>query len=139
MKTEDAEIFRMFQFELGLLENGGYRQSARTPWRVPYAFEESPTCLKYHDVTRSHPCTGCPLMEFVPTQFREENAPCRFIPLTESGETADYFYRTGTQMELERALACWLHKQIDQMAKRGADSKGLGTVNQQDESATGVA
>jgi hypothetical protein len=31
---------------------------------------------------------------------------------TEAGESVDYFYRSGTQMELEEALACWLRKQI---------------------------
>ena len=52
-------------------------------------------------------------MELVPPQFREESAPCRFVPLTEAGESVDYFYRSGTQMELEGALACWLRKQIE--------------------------
>jgi hypothetical protein len=138
MRTEDAEIFKMFQFELSLLEDGGYRESPRTPWRLPYAFEESPTCLKYHDVIRPHPCVECPLMKFVPPQFREESAPCRFIPLTEGGETADYFYRAGTQMELEQALACWLHKQIDDLARRQANATGPTTVDPH-ESVTGVA
>jgi hypothetical protein len=117
MRTGDAEIFRMFQFELRFLEDGGYRHSPRTPWRVPYVFEESPTCLNFDDAARPHPCTECPLMEFVPPQFRGESAPCRFIPLTDGGGTVDYFYRAGTQMELEEALACWLHKQIEGMAK----------------------
>jgi hypothetical protein len=56
-------------------------------------------------------------MEFVPLQFRGESAPCRFVPLTEAGETIDHFYRSGTQMELEEALACWLRKHIQRMTK----------------------
>src|SRR5207247_1501968 len=31
---------------------------------------------------------------------------------TDKGETIDYFYRCGTQLELEEALASWLRKQI---------------------------
>jgi hypothetical protein len=133
MRRDDAEIFKMFQFELRLLEDGGYRHSPRTPWRAPYVFEDSPTCLNFHDATQHHPCTECPLMEFVPPQFRGESAPCRFIPLTEAGETVDYFYGAGTQIELEEALACWLHKQIEQMPKPRTNANGPGTLDRQDE------
>jgi hypothetical protein len=70
-------------------------------------------------------------MEFVPPQFRGETAPCRFIPLTEAGESVDYFYRTGTQMELEEALACWLRKQMEGMPKVQQTRTGRqsGTTN----------
>ena len=113
MHQGDAEIFKMFQFELKFLDDGGYRHSARTPWRAPYVFEDSPSCLNFHDAARPHPCGKCPVMEFVPPQFRGETAPCRFVPLTEAGESVDCFYRSGTPMELEGALACWLRKQIE--------------------------
>ena len=117
MHQGDAEIFKMFQFELKFLEDGGYRHSPRTPWRAPYVFEDSPSCINFQDAARLHPCSECLLMEFVPPQFRGETAPCRFIPLTEAGESVDYFYRSGTQMELEGALACWLRKQIETKAE----------------------
>ena len=35
-----------------------------------------------------------------------------FIPLNENGETIDYFYRCGTQLEMKEALADWLRSQI---------------------------
>jgi hypothetical protein len=117
MRRDDTELLKMFQFELRFLEDGGYGRSPRTPWRASYVFEDSPTCLNFDDATRPHPCNECPLMEFVPLQFRGESAPCRFIPLTEAGETVDHFYRSGTQMELEGALACWLRKEIQRMAQ----------------------
>ena len=135
MRRDDAEIFKMFQFELRLLEDGGYRRSSRTPWRAPYIFEDSPTCLNLHEAVRRHPCTECPLMEFVPPQFRGEKAPCRFIPLGEAGETVDYFYRAGTAMELEEALACWLHKQIERMSKPQTNGNGQGTASREDDPA----
>jgi hypothetical protein len=37
-------------------------------------------------------------MEFVPPQFLGETAPCRFVPLTDTGESVDYFYRSGTRL-----------------------------------------
>lgn len=41
-----------------------------------------------------------------------QDSHCRLIQLTDKGETVDYFYRCGTQVELEDALAGWLRKQI---------------------------
>jgi hypothetical protein len=110
----------MFQFELRFLEDGGYGRSPRAPWRASYVFEDSPTCLNFNDAARPHPCTECSLMESVPPQFQGESTPCRFIPLTEAGETVDHFYRSGTQIELEEALACWLRKQIQRVTKQEA-------------------
>ncbi len=118
MRIDDAEILKMFQFELRFLEDGAYGRSPRAPWRASYVFEDSPTCLNFDDAARPHPCADCPLMEFVLPQFRAESAPCRFIALTEVGETIDHFYQSGTQMELEEALACWLRKQIERMTRQ---------------------
>ena len=59
--------------------------------------------------------------------FRAESAPCRFIALTEVGETIDHFYQSGTQMELEEALACWLRKQIERMTKQKAHANPPGS------------
>ena len=35
-------------------------------------------------------------MKFVPEEQRNQNSPCRFISLTEKGETIEHFYRYGT-------------------------------------------
>jgi hypothetical protein len=133
MRSDDAEILKMFQFELRFLEDGGYGRSPRAPWRASYVFEDSPTCLNFDDVARPHACADCRLMEFVPPQFRGETAPCRFIALTEVGETIDHFYQSRTQMELEEALACWLRKQIERMTKPQANSSTPGAPDHQAE------
>jgi hypothetical protein len=62
------------------------------------------------------------LINFVPRELRGESSPCRFIPLNEQGETIDYFYRYGTQIELEEAFAGWLRGQIAQIEQRLAYS-----------------
>ena len=133
MRRDDAEILKMFQFELRFLEDGGYGRSPRTPRRASYVFEDSPTCLNFDDATRPHPCAECPLMAFVPYQFQGESAPCRFIALTEAGETVDHFYQSGTQMELEEALACWLRKQIERMRKQQANANPPGSPDHEAE------
>jgi hypothetical protein len=65
-------------------------------------------------------------MRFVPSEFSDQVSPCRLIPLTDKGETIDYFQRCGTQLELEEALAGWLRKQITQIEEqRGAEIRGM--------------
>ncbi len=135
MRRGDAEILKMFQFELRFLEDGGYGRSLRTHCRVSYVSEDSPTFLNFNDASRPHPCTECSLVKFVPPQFRGESAPCRFVPLSEAGVTVDHFYRSGMQMELEEALACWLRKQIQRMAIRPTKANGPAVAHRMDKPA----
>jgi hypothetical protein len=64
-------------------------------------------------------------MKFVPGEVQSESSPCRFIPLNEEGETIDYFYRCGTQLEMEEALAAWLRSQITRIEQQLAKPTGL--------------
>jgi len=82
-------------------------------------FQDSPTCLNFNDPARPHPCSDCLLMRFVPEERKEELVPCCFIPLTQSGETVDYFNRCGTQLELEEALCNWLRTAIHRIESEG--------------------
>jgi hypothetical protein len=112
MTQDERETLDLLKFELKFLEDGGYGRSPRTPWRAPRIFEDSPSCLNFNDPSRPHPCPECALMQFVPEPCRDEPIPCAFIPIGPHGEDVDYFYRCGTQPELEEALAGWLRKQI---------------------------
>jgi hypothetical protein len=109
--AEIDDILELLRFELKFLEDGGYGRSPRTPWRPSYVFEDSPTCLNFDDASRPYPCNECFLMQFVPKERQEEGVPCRFIPLTQKGETVEDFYRSGTQIEMEGALKSWLRKE----------------------------
>src|SRR5258708_20416983 len=120
MAHDEHEMLELLKLELKFLENGGYGRPPHTPWRPPYIFEDSPSCPNLGDPARPHPCNECLLMKFVPQQLRDENSPCRFIPLSEKGETIDYFYRCGTQLEMEEALAAWLRSQITPLDPRPA-------------------
>jgi hypothetical protein len=140
MAQEERDLLDLLKFELKFLEDGGYGRSPHTPRRRHTAFEDSPTCLNFGDSARPHPCTECLLMRFVPRERREQGSPCRHIPLTDKGETVDYFYRSGTQLallKLEEALANWLGKQIRQIEELGEaehsrnNSKGLERIRQQ--------
>lgn len=124
MAKDERDLLDLLRFELKFLEDGGYGRSPHTPWRRPLVFEDSLTCLNFGDPAHTHPCSECLLMEFVPAELKGQVSPCRLIPLTPKGETADYFYRCGTQLELEEALAGWLRDQISQIEEqRGRASK----------------
>jgi hypothetical protein len=122
MTQDEHEMLALLKFELKFVEDGGYGRSPHTPWRPPYIFEDSPTCLNLGDPTRPHPCSQCLLMKFVPQERQSASSPCRFIHLNEKGETIDYFYRCGTQLELEEALAGWLRNQITWIEQQLATS-----------------
>ena len=115
MARDGRELLDLLKFELHFLEDGGYGRSPHTPWRRQLAFEDSLTCLNFGDPARPNPCAECLLMTFVPSELSDQVSPCRLIPLNDEGETIDYFYRCGTQLELEDALAGWLREQISQM------------------------
>jgi hypothetical protein len=112
MAHENRDILEILRFELTFLEGGGYARSPHAPWRAPYIFEDSPSCLNFEDSARSHACSECLLTQLVPPELREQHAPCRFIPLNDKGQTVDSLYRTGTQLEIAEALRDWLRREI---------------------------
>jgi len=119
MTQQERDVLEMLKFELKFVEDGGYGRSTRTPWKATRTFQDSPSCLNFDDPTRPHPCSDCMLMQFVPQERKNEDVPCWFIPLSKNGETADYYSRCGTQLELEEALAGWLRNQIRRIEEGG--------------------
>lgn len=112
MAQDNRDILEVLKFELSFLEDGGYGRSPRAPWRAPAIFEDSPACPNFCDPARPHPCESCLLQQFVPEESKSESIPCRCIPITQAGQTIEDFYRTGSQREMEEALAQWLRAQI---------------------------
>ena len=117
MTQDDRDILDVLKFELGFLEDGGYGRSPHAPWRAPAIFEDSPICPNFCDPARPHPCESCLLEQFVPQERRADSIPCRHIRLNEQGQTVEDLYRTGSQIEMEQALAVWLRAQIQRIEK----------------------
>jgi len=115
MSHKNRDILEILRFELRFLEEGGYVRSPHAPWRAPYIFEDSPSCLNFRDPARPHPCSECLLSQLVPPEFREQDVPCRFIPLDDKGHTVDSLYRTGTQKEMAEAIHTWLCREIQRI------------------------
>jgi hypothetical protein len=121
MTNDKRDLLEVLKAELRFLEKGGYRHTARAPWRPQFIFQDSPTCLNFDPTQQPRPCSECILMQLVPEDFRSEKIPCRHIPLSERGETVDSFYRTGTQEELEVAVAQWLRTTIARLEREKAE------------------
>jgi len=108
-------LTQILRAELAFLEDGGYRNRPRYPWRPNFVFEDSPTCINFHGSAERKPCHQCPLTAFVPTDRRNTRFPCRHIPLNERGDTVNSFYEWGTEDELETALDGWLSETIHRL------------------------
>ncbi len=128
MAQDARDILDVLRFELSFLQDGGYGRSPRTPWRAPAVFEDSPTCPNFCDPARSHPCENCLLEQFVPDGQKKEMIPCRFIPVTKDGKTIEDLYRTGSQSEMEEALAVWLREQIEHIERERGISAQEGAA-----------
>lgn len=111
MKREREKTLEVLKNELKFVENGGYR--IPLVWRAVLVFEDSPLCPK--DPCRACLDANCVLVNFVPTECRDEIIPCRHIPLNETGETLNSLYRTATNEEIEQTVESWLLKTIQRL------------------------
>ena len=123
MTNETQNLLTVLKKELEFLEKGGYRKTARAPWRPQLVFQDSPTCLNFDPTQQPRPCYECILTQLVPEDMQRKQFPCRYIPLNERGETIDSFYRSGTQEELELDLGRWLKTTIERLEKQEARSQ----------------
>ena len=128
MAQDKRDVLDVLKFELSFLQDGGYGRSPHAPWRAPAIFEDSPICPNFCDSARPHPCESCLLEQFVPDGQKSEASPCRFIQLNEHGQTVDDLYRTGSQAEMEEALARWLRVQIERIERERGLSRTEGVA-----------
>ena len=123
MNENRTMVLELLRKELAFLECGGYRHSPHSPWRAGYIFEESPSCPNFSDRARPHLCKDCWLMEFVASELRTEQVPCRFVELATNGMTVDSLYRCGTLAESEEALRTWLRQRIRDIEEQVREAK----------------
>ena len=122
MTKDQRSPLDVLRAELKFIEKGGYRHTARAPWRPHFMFQDSPTCLNFDPFQPPKPCSDCVLTQLVPENARLHKVPCRYIPLNAKGETVDSFYRTGTQEELEAAVLQWIKATIERLEGKNAQA-----------------
>ncbi|MGC2185940.1 MAG: hypothetical protein WA637_21910 [Terriglobales bacterium] len=124
MASEKRDLLEVLTLELEFLRGGGYRKSSS--WRPPFLFEDSPTCLNFHQRGPKKPCSECVLMQLVPAEFCDKQAACRYIPLNEEHETVQSLYQWGTPEELETVVIEWLMNTIQRLElERGEERSHL--------------
>src|SRR5215467_3388585 len=113
MPADDRDLLQVLKTELAFLERGGYKKTARAPWRAPFYFEDSPTCPRLVRFSPGiQPCRECVLFPLVPGNVKAEPLPCRHIPLNAQGDTLDSLYRWATPLEMREILDAWLRRMI---------------------------
>jgi hypothetical protein len=115
MTQDDRDTIEVLKAELDFVEKGGYGRSVKTPWQPTSIFQDSPSCLNLGDPAKTHPCSECLLIDFVPPEARTEDVPCHHIPLNASGATIDELEFEGNQPEMEEAVRSWLRETINKL------------------------
>ena len=122
MSKDERDVLELLKTELDFIEKGGYGRSVRTPWKPTSPFRGSLTCVNYALPEKTHPCSECHLIDFVPADKQSEELPCHAIPLNELGDTVESM--EGDQSKLEEALKAWMRRTINELeAQRSAESK----------------
>ena len=127
MPVDDRDLLNVLKRELQFLEAGGYRKAPNAPLRPQFLFEDSPTCMNHNRKVAPRPCSECILAQFVPSDCQGEKIPCRHIPLNDAGLTIDTYYRLGTHVEVETAVAAWLRKKIHELEREPNPTNGAKT------------
>ncbi len=126
MTDDKRDILEVLRFELNFLEQGGYGRSVRTPWKPTSIFQDSLSCLNFGDPERTIPCSHCLLMDFVPTEYRNETVPCHHIRLNAAGQSVATLDRGYNQQELEESVIGWLRATIDRLEQERARQRAAG-------------
>jgi hypothetical protein len=126
MTQDDRDALDMLKSELAFVEKGGYGRSVKTPWQPTSIFQDSPSCLNFGDLERTHSCKECLLIDFVPAEARNEDVPCHHIPLNANGVTIDELEWKEDQRKLEQTLTTWLRSAIKHLeANQAIERNGV--------------
>ena len=122
MTHDDRDKIEVLKAELNFVEKGGYGRLVKTPWLPPSIFQDSPSCLNFGQLERTHPCSECLLIDFVPPEANEEDVPCHHILLNAKGETIAELQWKEDQRKTEETLKNWLRSTISQIEERKVDA-----------------
>jgi hypothetical protein len=120
MPIDKADLIRLLEAELDVIEGGGYGLPAGQPNAERPMFEHSLVCINHWFVPGHKPeChDDCVLLEAVPEQHRTAGLPCHHIPLNAAGDTVESLERTGDRERLEREVKQWLRGTIERLKQQ---------------------
>jgi hypothetical protein len=129
MSNENADLIRLLEAELDLIEGGGYGQPAGEPLAERPMFYHSLVCINHWEVPdHDSEChENCVLLDAVPGAHRHEKLPCHFIPLNASGDTVHSLEECGGNREqVQEQVKKWLRATIQRLKK--GESADTGDV-----------
>lgn len=106
------KVEEVLQFELDFLQQGGYGRPVHAPRTPTILFRDSPSCLNFADEVRTHPCSACVLMNYVPEDEKNTLIPCHHIPLNERGETISSLFDPVDEHKAQEAVGQWLRSEL---------------------------
>ena len=117
MATDKAELIRLLEAELNMIESGAYAPHSGEPTKTQPMFVHSLVCINHWLVPghESECHDDCVLMKAVPEKKQTEPFPCHYIPLNAAGETVKSLTEKGDQAQLEEAVKNWLRTTIEQL------------------------
>jgi hypothetical protein len=118
LTDDNRDTVEVLKAELDFVEKGGYGRSVKTPWQPTSTFQDSPSCLNLGDPAKTHPCSECTLIDFVPAEARDEDVPCHHIPLNASEATIDQLELKGDQQKTEETVKSWLRATINKLEQQ---------------------
>src|SRR5262245_61825316 len=118
MTNDDRNTVEVLKAELDFIEKGGYGRSVKTPWQPTSRFQDSLSCLNFADPVRTHPCSECLLIDFVPPEHRRDEVPCHHIPLNTTGQTIEELESKEDQRDLDADVSKWLRAAIKSLEGR---------------------
>lgn len=132
MARDNAELIRLLEAELDVIEGGGYGRSPSEPAKDKPMFYHSLACINHWLVPeREESCNeDCMLMDFVPAEAKEEELPCHLIVLNEAGDTVKSLAQGGDQERLEREVKNWLRATIARLKAQEASQGASGGASE---------
>jgi hypothetical protein len=124
VSDQRADVIRLLEAELGVIEAGGYGRPAGRPGEERPMFYHSLACIN-HWLVPGHEAEchdDCVLMEWVPEAHKAEALPCHFIPLNSRGDTVKSL--EGNQERLEEAVKQWLRNTLQRLKQEGGVAGG---------------
>jgi hypothetical protein len=114
MGRDNAELIRLLEAELDVIEGGGYGRSPSDPHTDKPMFYHSVACINHWLVPeREESCNDdCMLMDFVPQAAKGQPLPCHLIVLNDAGDTVKSLANIGDQEKLEQEVKNWLRATI---------------------------